>query len=113
MEGVASLYSASWSVWVRKIRKPPKTDPRHINDTTKGELARETVAGVRAHPGCGHTQVEPPRDSLPLVGCYVGLDFSCVGILLRCISCLGFWHDTPYVRALICLATGPLFFGLS
>jgi hypothetical protein len=26
--------------------------------------------------------------------------------------CVGFWHYSPYVRALIRLATGPLSFGL-
>jgi hypothetical protein len=57
-------------------------------------------------------KVELPHDHLPLVGCYVGLYFSCVGVQPRCIGCLGFWHDSLHVRALICLATRPLLFGL-
>ena len=71
------------------------------------EWAREAVVGVRAHLGCGRMHVELPHGRLPLVGCYVGLDFSCVGVLPRCVGCLGFWHDSTYVRALICLVVGP------
>jgi hypothetical protein len=65
----------------------------------------------RRWQGCDHTQVEPPHDCLPLVGCYVGLDLPCVGVLPRCVGCVGLWHDSCHVWALICLVTGPLFFG--
>ena len=70
--------------------------------TPPEERAREVVVGVRAHLGCGRTHVEPPRGRLPLVGCYVGLDLPCVGVLPDALVVWAFGK--------ICLVTGPLFF---
>ena len=103
-------------IWAKRTQGNPsrsKTGPSTSMTGAQVHPRTHLPTRVRAHPGCSHTQVEPPCDHHPLVGYYVGLDISCVGVLPRCVGCLGFWHDSPYVQALICLATGPLFFGLS